>query len=459
MKPSVRVDLRILLPFLLALLVVFGNALLSFNSLSTLIDTQDRHARIEAQSPQLFGNHHELHDTLAQTRSATRWVMLTVGVGLVLNAVLLVALYVHVARALTKQRRNEEAALTRSRELDTSLQQIEQYTLRNSRMNEMSKLLQVCNDMAEALKVVSAYLPPLLPGTSAGLYLYASSRNYLELVSNWGESEFDRHILPDDCWALRKGQIFYNHPTDGGNPLSCAHERNGHSGCCVPLTAQGEIVGLFTLHYSTEQPPDSLLLSSIGEHVSLAISNIQLKSALRQQSIKDPLTGLNNRRLFEDALNRELARLTRTGKTLAVIMMDIDHFKRYNDTYGHEAGDHVLIEVAQALTSFTRSSDVVCRYGGEEFCLLLPEANQQSALDRAEELRRRIAGLHMKRHGISLDSISMSFGVAVAPMHGDTVEQLVREADIALYRAKAAGRNRVELAELPPPEEEATEQS
>jgi len=387
-----------------------------------------------------------------EVQGALRWSAIAVGVGIALNTLLLVVLYLQVAHALREQHRNQAALLERNAELDTSLQQIEQYNLHNSMMGEMSKLLQVCNDLPEALKVVSTYLPPLLPETSAGLYLFASSRNYLELVSTWGKSVFDRHILPEDCWAIRKGQVFYNHAPGGETHLACAHERNGHMGCCIPLMAQGEIVGLFTLHYQSMDgnPPDEALLTSICEHISLAISNIRLKAALKQQSIKDGLTGLNNRRLFEDALNRELARLTRTGKPLAVVIMDIDHFKRFNDTHGHEAGDIVLREVAQTMAGLTRSSDVLCRYGGEEFCLLLPEAGPQAAIDKAELLRERVCALKVQHQGTLLEPVTMSFGIAVAPWHGDSIEQLVREADIALYKAKSSGRNRVVLAPLPP---------
>lgn len=400
----------------------------------------------------LSAEEEELTARTQEVQGAIRWAAVTVGVGIALNAFLLIALYLHVAHALKDQHANEAALRTRNDELDATLKQIEQYNLHSSMMSEMSKLLQVCNDLPEALKVVSTYLPPLLPDTSAGLYLFAPSRNFLELVSTWGPSVFDRHILPEDCWAIRKGQIFYNQPSGSGNHLACAHERNGHMGCCIPLMAQGEIVGLFTLHYQSENgnPPDESLLTSICEHISLAISNIKLKAALKQQSIRDPLTGLNNRRLFEDALNRELARLTRTGKPLAVVMMDVDHFKRFNDTYGHEAGDIVLKEVAQSLAGLTRASDVVCRYGGEEFCMLLPEAGPQAALDKAELLRARICSLKVKQHGALLDPVTMSFGIAVAPWHGDTIDQLVREADLAMYKAKSAGRNRVELAPLPP---------
>jgi diguanylate cyclase (GGDEF)-like protein len=394
-----------------------------------------------------FDTHHQ------EVQNAIRWATVAVGMGIALNALLLVALYLRVAHALKDQHANEAALRKQNAELDLSLQQIEQYNLHSSKMSEMSKLLQVCNDLAEALKVVSTYLPPLLPNTSAGLYLFASSRNYLELVSTWGKSVFDRHILPEDCWAIRKGQVFYNRPSGGENHLGCAHERNGHMGCCIPLMAQGEIVGLFTLHYQSDsgEPPDASLLASICEHISLAISNIKLKAALKLQSIKDPLTGLNNRRLFEDALNRELARLTRTGKPLALIMMDIDHFKHFNDTYGHDAGDLVLREVAHALDGITRTSDVVCRYGGEEFCMLLPEAGPQAALDKAQLLRERIAMIKPHFDGNRLEMVvTMSFGVAIAPWHGDSIEQLVREADIALYKAKSTGRNRVVLAPLPP---------
>ncbi len=192
--------------------------------------------------------------------------------------------------------------------------------------------------------------------------------------------------------------------------------------------------------------------STFAAQIALSVGNIGLRDALRAQSVKDPLTGLYNRRYLEETLDREIRRAIRSEQPLSILMLDLDHFKRINDTYGHQGGDAVLRETAQFLIRSIRAEDVVCRYGGEEFVVILPTANLRSAKTRAERLRSRLRELTVRHQGHSLANITTSIGVATLPIHGADPKTLLHAADAALYRAKHEGRDRVVLASEVPTE-------
>jgi len=169
-----------------------------------------------------------------------------------------------------------------------------------------------------------------------------------------------------------------------------------------------------------------------------------LQAELREQAMHDPLTGLYNRRYLNDALMREIIRARRSQVPLSVIVSDIDHFKCITDTYGHQVGARFLAQIAGLFLRSTRGSDFVCRYGGEEFLLVLPGTTLESARQRAEEIRQKCAELTIPLNGDKL-SVTMSFGVATYPTHGQEAEEIIIKADKALYQSKAGGRNRVTL--------------
>jgi diguanylate cyclase (GGDEF)-like protein len=181
----------------------------------------------------------------------------------------------------------------------------------------------------------------------------------------------------------------------------------------------------------------------MADRVGPALANLKLRDALREMALRDGLTGLYNRRYLEDAMNRELHRAERNHTAVSVIMIDIDHFKRFNDKFGHAAGDFVLNAVGRAITGSTRASDIACRYGGEELAVVLSEADLQCARDRAEQIRRAIREIDLNRLGQTLPPPTASFGVAVYPQDGATPADLLKAADRALYRAKQEGRDRV----------------
>ena len=319
-------------------------------------------------------------------------------------------------------------------------------------LNDMSASLLACSDLGEANRVVRHYLALLFPDSTGALFLHRASRNALERQTTWGgEDAFVDVVAPTECWALRRGDP---HLYNAGDGLACAHyEGETHfTSVCVPMMALGETLGLLHVRAPADTgrayfTDDVLkLVSAAATQLASAMANLNLRAALRAQSIKDPLTGLFNRRYLEETLQREELRAKRLGTPLSIVMVDLDHFKTFNDTYGHQTGDEVLRLVADELRSGIRGEDIACRYGGEEFTLVLPGAALEQALGRAEHVRATLNQLRLSTAGRSLPSLTASLGVATLPDHGDDWADVLRRADAALYRAKQSGRNRVTAA-------------
>jgi len=318
----------------------------------------------------------------------------------------------------------------------------------------MGDLLQSCFTAEEAQGAIAEYVEKLFP-TESGALCMLNERNLVEAIAAWGPSTGGEEIFGvEDCWALRRGQIHV--VTDPRHGLHCGHlgDKTVAPYLCVPMMARGAAIGVLHVMQSGEpnvgrsvesfQP----LARTVAEHVGLAMANFNLRQTLRIQSIRDPLTGLFNRRYMEETINREIPRATRYQRPLGIILFDIDHFKDFNDTFGHSAGDTVLSTLGEFVRAHIRSEDIACRYGGEEIVLILPDAPLEVTVARAEMLRTGINGLRLEHRGQALGELSVSLGVAVFPRHGVTGEVLLRAADEALYRAKEGGRNRVELAQV-----------
>lgn len=226
---------------------------------------------------------------------------------------------------------------------------------------------------------------------------------------------------------------------------------------CLPMTAQGEMMGLLHIQRLPSEtgtvsgifPSESQqrLAVIIGEHISLALANLRLREALRAQSIRDPLTGLFNRRYMEESLDRELPRASREKTSLGVVLIDLDHFKQFNDTFGHAAGDTLLARVGLFLRNQIRSEDIACRYGGEEFILILPGSSLEATRARAERIRQHLRQMSIGYEGQTLGTITLSAGVAAFPHDGSNAKAVLRAADDALYHAKSKGRDRVMIAQ------------
>lgn len=323
-------------------------------------------------------------------------------------------------------------------------------------LSEMSDLLQTSLSIEEACAVIGRTAPELFPGFTGAVYLISPSRDLLESVTNWGTNAASTVVPvfgPEDCWAIRRG-----HPHAFGNTrasVKCKHLANlvPAESLCVPLIAQGDAIGiLFLASTGTGQGQpvfsehDTRLARSTADDIGLAIANLRLREKLQQQSIRDTLTGLYNRRYVEETLARELRRAERMQRSLGVIMFDIDHFKDFNDTFGHDAGDALLRALGTMLREGIRGEDIPCRYGGEEFVLILPEATLEVTRERARALGDAVRHLDVRHRDRALGAITLSVGVAASPQHGRTMEVLLRAADGALYRAKQNGRARIEIA-------------
>lgn len=326
---------------------------------------------------------------------------------------------------------------------------------RIAQLNELNNNLLSCRNSGEANLVIGNALQALFPGTAGGVYAYRASRDVLELQGSWGAPGGDPQqvILADECWSLRRG---HPHLHRSATDLHCKHWRDPEAlrSICVPMMAQGETVGLVFFQCLDDADSDVLfaddvqaLADTAASQVASAVANFALRAALHQQSVKDPLTGLYNRRFLEESLQREVVRAERSGSPLAVIMADIDHFKNLNDQHGHQAGDLLLQRIGGVLLAGVRGGDLACRYGGEEFTLVLPGADLELAARRAEEIRAEVEAMTASLDGALLPRVTASFGAAVFPQHGTDPRGVIQRADSALYRAKQQGRNRVVVAD------------
>jgi diguanylate cyclase (GGDEF)-like protein len=221
----------------------------------------------------------------------------------------------------------------------------------------------------------------------------------------------------------------------------------------VPLVAQGQAIGVFHLvggvrHARSSDVAIEALAVSVAEHIGLALTNLRLLESLRHRSIRDPLTGLFNRRYLEETLEREIRRAERSGSPLSLMLLDIDDFKVFNDTHGHTPGDSLMRELSGLLQRQTRGGDAACRFGGDEFLLLLPETSFEDALRRAQELRREVQAFEVALGG---EIVRVTVTVGAFPDHGGDMTSIIRAADEAMYRAKRAGGNAVGEAAAPSP--------
>lgn len=320
---------------------------------------------------------------------------------------------------------------------------------RTDELFAMTDMLQSAEGYSDATAVLMASSQRLLPEYGSALYIFNNSRDRLDLTGSWNcPPGFvpAETLNPANCWALKRGKFHINDPQT--NTLCCAHHSSRTATIEIPMMARGSVYGLLVL--SLESPGAFEQLRSIqrlgralADSMSLALSNISLREKLRTQSLRDPLTGLYNRRYMEDALERYISLAERTGSPTAIIMVDLDHFKALNDEHGHAKGDAVLRDVAAQLVGGLRPSDVVCRYGGEELVVILPNCGLEDARLRAEALRARVEGLSEVHEA----QISASFGVAAIPETSSSNADIVPMADAALYVAKQQGRNRVVCSE------------
>jgi diguanylate cyclase (GGDEF)-like protein len=364
-----------------------------------------------------------------------------------------------LAASVSERRDAEEELKDVNQKLKLNLTEMEEHNRKIVLLNEMGDLLQSCSTFEEAYTIIGQLGKQLLPEETGVLYITRNSQNNVEAMATWGTSfpESDAFSL-DDCWALRRGRAHLLNTDQNSLELICPHlqDHPPASALCIPMMAQGDALGILHIRIEAQPGDDQPSLTeskqqiarAMADSMALAMANLKLRIFLREQSIRDSLTGLFNRRYLDETLEREFNRAARMQRTVGIIMLDLDHFKRFNDTFGHEAGDTLLQKLGEFLKQHLRGGDIACRYGGEEFILILPEASLEHVQRRAEQIREEVKHLNIQYENAALTTLTLSLGIAIFPEHGETSQQVLSAADAALYTAKGSGRDRVVVAPL-----------
>ncbi len=417
--------------------------------------TSEKEETKEAISKMLGGEYPYIYETYFKTKTGEDRVVSWTGT--VINRTDGKADYLmSTGIDITESRKAKQALQEANEKLAEWIKALEERSEEMSRLSEMGGQLQLCQTVEEVCSISAQYIRMICNKSRGAIYLINPSKDLAEAMQIWGEPvNTEKVFLPSKCWATRKSRI---HRIDSAHPgLKCEHITGPDEGqyICIPMMAQGEILGILHLNHDAFSAEDLnlketlyndhkiQLVNSIAEHIALALTNLRLRETLRQQSIRDVLTGLYNRRYMEETLSREIIRAQRENREVGVIMFDIDHFKEFNDLAGHDGGDALLKELGSLLLKNFRGGDIVCRYGGEEFFVVLPSADLQSTKEKAENLRKSVKELMVYHLGKPLGKCTISLGVAAYPKNGSTNEALIKSADIALYEAKESGRDRV----------------
>ncbi len=391
------------------------------------------------------------------------WLAAALGNTLFVGMVLAIGLLLigTVYQLLSQSEANARAADERTRQLRDEMQQLQ--SGQESRSTDLAllgrygNLLIGCMDLAETLQVSEQMLSLLLPDSAGTIYPLMDGEGLAEATHLWGIHAAATEVQASaaDCWCMQRKRL---HLGQSDSPESlCGHvhaegQRGQFSSACIPLVVQGESLGWIYLSAPGSGAfPKLQVAVAAADQLALALANLKLRQSLRDLSVRDPLTGLFNRRYLSESLGRELGRSKRRGLPLAVLAFDLDRFKDFNDQFGHPAGDAVLVAFAKLLQSRSRNEDIACRLGGEEFVLIMPEMDIGVALRRAGELMQVLSELDVIHEGKILPRLTTSIGVATSPEHGHLPEALLAQADQALYQAKSQGRNRIMVADRPPP--------
>lgn len=327
-------------------------------------------------------------------------------------------------------------------------ERIRQRTHEIELMHRLANMLAACNNMVEAQQIVSDILPRILGNVNGSVSLMRASRNQLITQLDWGDIwPGSASFAPEECWSLRKGRAHLSN--NDFHSLSCGHmhEMDNNQTLCIPLTAHGNTIGIMHLYFGQGDikidPITEQLAFSVSEHLGLALANLSLQEKLRSQALSDPLTGLFNRRFFDQKLEEHSMNSATSEQPLSLLMLDLDHFKRFNDNFGHDAGDFVLKEISALLKQSVSEDEIACRLGGEELAILLPHYSMEQATEFGQTLCDAVRSMHLEHKGLSLGQLGVSIGVAMYPKPASDTESLVKMADKALYMAKDMGRSRV----------------
>lgn len=393
--------------------------------------------------------HELLRQRASQADAQSIWSSTVSGSVTGFSLIVVITLFSLLIRDALRHRKDQIELSDANIKLNRTIHALEKRARESELLSGARDELQFCTTPEQAQQSAARSLEKLLPATRGAVCLIHPSQRLAEIAAVWnGPVSLSDGFSVEGCCGLRSGRERWRRP--GQSEVHCTHFASTvpENYLCVPMAAHGETLGVVYVECSSagiaamveEQMP---ALREMVEMASMAIAGLNLRNKLEQQSIRDGLTGLFNRHFMEEALERELRRAIRHGKRVAMLMIDVDFFKTFNDEFGHEAGDAVLRSVAEALAQALRGEDIFCRYGGEEFLAILPEISLEDAAGRAEALREIVSRTQLRYGGAALPEITVSVGVAAYPDHGPSGELLLKAADRALYSAKRQGRNRV----------------
>ncbi|MEH2187141.1 MAG: diguanylate cyclase [Nostoc sp.] len=345
--------------------------------------------------------------------------------------------------------------ITESIEAQRSLtnlnQQLEEKTLKLEAkkreliyLSDMADMLYSCESEDEVYQVVALTCSKLFPNMGGCIYIIANSKNYVQMNSIWGGEKSSKEIFSQsECWALRRGK--FNLLSSCNSGLMCSHLIQPISGAhlCVPLFGQGEVVGILHIYALAEiSPEEQQITEIIARTLGIALNNLSIKQRLAYDNLRDGMTQLFNQSYMQTITEQRLAEAERSGQPLSVIFLDIDNFKSYNSRYGHVTANIVLQGLAKLLLKSIRSFDIACRWGGEEFVIVMPNMTLETLRKRVEQLRLDVEQMQLKDGDQILESITASFGIAVSEP-GITVKDFLSRANQAMLEAKRTGKNRV----------------
>lgn len=368
--------------------------------------------------------------------------------------IIYLSLFMENMLTILQKKKAELSLLEMNKKLSNLVKILEEKTQETQTLNEMANQLQNCQSIEAVFTLSAVYLEKLCPGSGGTFYMINQSKTVAEAVKSWGDPAPCAERFPaTDCPAIRSGQPYLADTRHPDLICKCFPAPRSGASFCVPIAARGKTMGILHVDVGRLSPdPESeinqkqpLCISAV-EHISAALVNLNLLETLWQQAIRDNLTGLFNRRYLDESLPLVLNQAERTGTAVGVIMFDIDHFKDFNDTCGHDRGDVLLRELGLFLNGHIRGGDIIARYGGDEFLAVLPGATLHDSVLRAEELRRKVKDVPAFRTEKLPGGCTLSFGVAAYPEHGRSAGVLLKKADTALYKAKHDGRDRVAAA-------------
>ncbi|MEH2127808.1 diguanylate cyclase [Nostoc sp.] len=331
-----------------------------------------------------------------------------------------------------------------NRQLEEKILELEAKKRELIYLSDMTDMLYSCESKDEVYQVVALTCSKLFPNMSGCVCIISNSKNYVQINSIWGGEKISKEIFSlSDCWALRRGKLnLLSSPNSG---LICSHLIEPVSGAhlCIPLFGQGEVVGILHIYAPEEISPEVQQTSEIiARTLGIALNNLSIKQRLTNESLRDGMTQLFNQSYMQSITEQRLAEAERSGQPLSIIFLDIDNFKSYNSRYGHVTANIVLQGLAKLLLKSIRSFDIACRWGGEEFVIVMPNMTLETLRKRVEQLRLDIEKMQLKDGDQILESITASFGIAVSEP-GITVKDFLNRANQAMLEAKRTGKNRV----------------